>query len=274
MTRYDNLDRPPLHEASLRRALITRDSLWSQLDVVDSTGSTNADLRAAALTGAPDGTILIAEQQLTGRGRLGRTWSAPARSALTFSVLLRPPDALAAPWGWLPLLAAVAVDDALQRLEVADTGVKWPNDVMLGERKLAGVLTERVDSSGGLSVVVGMGINVSLKRQECPTPHATSLSIAGETTDRDSLIRAVLRALELRYRQWTTASPQELRQVYLERSVTLSRAVRVVLPGDEALEGVAVDVDELGRLVVDDGVQQHALAAADVTHVRPARDAR
>ncbi len=265
---FDDLTRPPLHVASLRRALLTHDSLWRRLDIVERTGSTNADLRAAARSGAASGTILVAEEQTAGRGRLQRTWTAPARSSLTLSVLLRPPSPSASPLGWLPLLAALAIDDALRLFELANTRVKWPNDVMVGEGKLAGVLSELVDTDGAAAVIVGMGINVSMRLDERPTPAATSLAILGEMTDRDMLLKAVLRALAARYLQFTSGEVEDLHRTYLERSGTVGQQVLVDLPDGEALTGLATDIDQSGALVIDDGVQQRLVAAADVTHVR------
>jgi BirA family biotin operon repressor/biotin-[acetyl-CoA-carboxylase] ligase len=267
-SRYTDLERPPLNVEALRRALLVPGSLWRELDVVQQTGSTNADLRAAARAGTPEGRVLVAEEQVAGRGRLDRSWTAPARSALTVSVLLRPSSPAPTPWGWLPLLAAIAVDDALRRFEVESSGVKWPNDVLIGERKVAGVLSERVEDSTGTSVVIGMGLNVGLRDGELPTPTATSLLIAGETTDREALLRALLRALQDRYREWSTGSVADLRRTYLERSVSVGRTVHVLLPGGEEIGGTAVDVDTSGALVVDDGSRRHLVAAADVTHAR------
>jgi BirA family biotin operon repressor/biotin-[acetyl-CoA-carboxylase] ligase len=266
---YADLNRPPLHVAGLRRALITPDSLWRHLDVVQSTGSTNADLRDAAQAGAASGTVLVAEEQTAGRGRLQRTWSAPPRSSLTMSVLLRPPSPSATPLGWVPLLAALAIDDALRTCELSNTRVKWPNDVMVGEGKIAGVLSERVDTDGSAAVIVGMGINVSMRLDERPSPAATSLAILGEMTDREVLLKAVLRALSARYLQFTSGEVEDLHRTYLERSGTIGQQVLVDLPGGKALTGRATDIDHSGALVIHDGVQRHLVAAADVTHVRP-----
>jgi BirA family biotin operon repressor/biotin-[acetyl-CoA-carboxylase] ligase len=248
--------------------LVVPDSLWRALDVVESTGSTNADLREVARTTDAMGHVLVAEEQVAGRGRLDRTWTAPSRSALTLSVLLRPAAKSAATWGWLPLIAALAIDDALRVFEVPDSGVKWPNDVLIGERKLAGVLSERVDTPSGPVVIIGMGVNVSLRDDELPTPTATSLAVAGSVVDRDSLLRAMLRALEARYRGWCDGAVTDLQQTYRERSRTIGRDVRVLLPGGRELFGRAVDVDVSGGLLVDDGSRQQLVAAADVMHAR------
>lgn len=129
--RWSDLERPPLNVTSLRRALVRPGSLWTSLDVVTTTGSTNSDLVGRA-AGLDEGAVLVAEEQSAGRGRLDRSWSAPARSGLFFSVLLRPGDGVPAErWGWLPLLTGVAVAGGLSRSAGVDTALKWPNDLLV-----------------------------------------------------------------------------------------------------------------------------------------------
>ncbi|MBE1590254.1 biotin--[acetyl-CoA-carboxylase] ligase [Nonomuraea angiospora] len=269
-SRYSDLDRPPLSEAALNRALVRPGSLWTGITVVESTGSTNADLAEAAHAGAPEGTVLVAEAQLAGRGRLGRTWTAPPRSGLTFSILLKP-DVPATAQGWLTLLYGVAAASALRRLAEADVHVKWPNDLLIGERKLAGILAERVESG----VVIGMGLNVSLRQEELPVETATSLAIEeAACLDRDPLLRAVLREVESHYREWTDAKGDAeacgLRAAYLAASATVGRRVRVELPGQQAVTGTATGVDQFGHLQVESAGERYTLSAGDVVHVRPA----
>ncbi|WP_344947673.1 biotin--[acetyl-CoA-carboxylase] ligase [Sphaerisporangium flaviroseum] len=267
---YTDLDRPPLSQAALTRALVRPGGLWSQLTVVDRTGSTNADLAQAAREGAREGAVLIAELQLAGRGRLGRVWTAPARSGLTFSVLLRP-GVPPVRQGWVTLLVALAAASALRRVAGVDVRLKWPNDLLIGERKVAGVLAERVEGA----VVVGMGLNVTVRADELPVTTATSLSIEdAECADRDPLIRAVLREIEAHYRDWVAADGDAdaagLRSAYLAMSATVGQEVRVELPGERLLTGVATGVDGSGHLIVHTGGADHALSVGDVVHIRPA----
>ncbi|MFI0898930.1 biotin--[acetyl-CoA-carboxylase] ligase [Streptomyces sp. NPDC020983] len=280
-SRWSDLDRPPLNEAALRRAVVGS-PLWASLDVVDATGSTNSDLAARAAAGAPEGTVLVAEEQTSGRGRLDRRWSAPPRSGLFFSVVLRPGEAGAfgkpVPvhrWGWLPLLAGVATATALSRAAGVDTSLKWPNDLLLTvggeERKAGGILAERTGETG---VVVGIGLNVSLSDDELPVPTAASLALAGAaTTDRDPLLRAVLRSLADWYEAWRTAGgdpdASRLRQTYAAGCATLGRDVRAELPGGRDLSGTAVGVDDDGRLVISGPEGEQAVGAGDVVHLRP-----
>jgi BirA family biotin operon repressor/biotin-[acetyl-CoA-carboxylase] ligase len=148
-------------------------SWWRTVRVVGSIGSTNASLADAARAGAAEAALLVAEHQHAGRGRMGRSWQAPARSALTFSVLVRP-QVPVADWPWLPLLTGVAVAEAIRRGAGVQAMVKWPNDVLVEDRKLAGVLLERVETPIGPAAVLGIGLNVSAQREElrCPRPLA------------------------------------------------------------------------------------------------------
>ncbi|MEV4193140.1 biotin--[acetyl-CoA-carboxylase] ligase, partial [Streptomyces toxytricini] len=205
--RWSDLDRPPLNAAALRRALTAGGSLWTSVEVVPATGSTNTDLAARAGDLA-EGAVLVAEEQTAGRGRLDRSWVAPARSGLFFSVLLKPGPAVPQErWGWLTLLAGVAAAAALERAAGVDAALKWPNDLLVTvdgqERKAAGILAERTADG----VVIGIGLNVSLTREELPVPEAGSLLLAkAAVTDREPLLKAVLRSLEQSYADWRAAA--------------------------------------------------------------------
>ncbi|MFG2608314.1 biotin--[acetyl-CoA-carboxylase] ligase [Streptomyces sp. NPDC048514] len=276
--RWSDLDRPPLNAAALRRALVREGGLYRGIDVVRRTGSTNSDLVALAdARKADEGAVLVAEEQSAGRGRLDRRWTAPPRSGLFFSVLLRPAEVPVARWGWLPLLTGVAVATGLSRAAGVDTALKWPNDLLVTvdgeERKAGGILAERAGEDG---VVVGVGVNVSLRAEELPVPQAGSLALAGaRTTDRDPLLRAVLRSLEDWYGRWRTAGGDPgasgLQDTYAAGCATLGRVVRAELPGDRSLVGEAVALDGDGRLVIatQEGVQQ-PVGAGDIVHLRPA----
>lgn len=277
--RWSDLDRPPLAAASLRRALVREGGLWTSLDVVAATGSTNTDLAARA-DELPEGAVLVAEEQSAGRGRLDRRWSAPPRSGLFFSVLLKPDDVPVERWGWLPLLTGVAVAAGIARTAGVDTALKWPNDLLVTvdgeERKAGGILAERAGSVGGGGIVVGIGVNVSLRADELPVPGAGSLALAGAAgTDRDPVLRAVLRELERWYGEWRAAGGDpaltRLQEAYAAGCATLGRQVRAELPGGRDVTGEAVAVDGDGRLVLatEDGVRE-PVGAGDVVHLRPA----
>lgn len=268
-----DVDYPPLRPDELSDTLVRPGGLWREVRVVQHTTSTNADLAAGA-AGAAEGVVRVAEFQSAGRGRLDRGWQAPARAALTFSVLLTPQSVAPTRWPWLPLLTGVAVVDALADvLPRGDAaGLKWPNDVLLGDRKLAGILAERV----GEALVLGVGLNVAQRAHELPIDTATSLAVAGaRSTDRTALLVALLERIEVEYLAWRDAGGDVVGsghvERYRQRCVTLGQRVRVHLPGDDVLYGTAGDVTAAGSLVVrtDAGVDRE-LAAGDVVHLRPA----
>ncbi|GGK15811.1 biotin--[acetyl-CoA-carboxylase] ligase [Streptomyces camponoticapitis] len=282
-SRWSDLERPPLNTTALRRGLIVPGSLWASLDVVTATGSTNSDLAARA-DSLPEGAVLVAEEQTRGRGRLDRNWSAPARSGLFVSVLLRPgPDVPVERWGWLPLLTGVAVATAVARTAGVDTALKWPNDLLVTvggkegddsakeERKAGGILAER---AGDDAVIVGIGLNVTLTESELPVPGAGSLALANAVSvDRDPLLRAVLRGMERWYGAWRDAAgdPGEsgLQEAYVAGCATLGRPVRAELPGERQVVGDAVAIDGDGRLVIaTEGGGREAVGAGDVVHLR------
>ncbi len=270
---YGDLARPPLHAAALKHSLVTSGSLWTEVLVVDVSSSTNAELARRARTSDDNGVVLIAEHQTAGRGRLDRTWIAPPRSGLTFSALLRPYDVDVARWSWIPLLAGVVVAATVRETANVQADVKWPNDVIVGDRKMAGVLAQRADTGGRQpAVVLGIGLNVSQRDDELPLPTATSLALEGAaTTDRAVLVRSLLRNLERVYDNWlrTGGDPQHgLHDAYTAACTSLGRQVRVDVAEGDAVTGLAVGVDEHGRLLVNGAHGQQAFGAGDVVHLR------
>lgn len=265
---YRDLDRPPLDAAALRSALTGAGQMWTDVIVTDNTGSTNADVADAARAGAPEGTVHTTESQSAGRGRLDRAWSSPPGSGAIVSVLLRPDRVDAGRWVWLPLLVGLAVDATVHEFGVS-SALKWPNDVLVDGRKIAGILLERVETPQGPAAVIGVGLNVSLRRDELPVETATSLLLEGATeTDRTIVLRSFLRNLEALYRAWSSTGGDPaagIRESYVRRCVTIGQQVRVTLPHADPLEGLATGIDEFGRLLVDG----QAISAGDITHVRP-----
>jgi BirA family biotin operon repressor/biotin-[acetyl-CoA-carboxylase] ligase len=283
-------DRAALDTEVLRRAVVRPGGLWRAVEVLTSTGSTNADLLARAVAGAPEGVVLAAEEQTAGRGRMGRSWLSPPRAALTFSLLVRPDTVSPARRGWLPLLAGVSVASAVRAVTGVDARLKWPNDVLVGPAKLGGILAEAV----GDAVVVGIGLNVSTEPGELPPPGptqgpprapggalpATSLRVlaaAGQAApsqaaqsqaaqsqaapgqgtgsgDRERLLTEILAVFEYWYQAWRQAAGDPdrcgLRAEYTRLCATIGRQVRVERPGSQLLSGLAVGVDPDGRLLV------------------------
>jgi BirA family biotin operon repressor/biotin-[acetyl-CoA-carboxylase] ligase len=279
---YSDLERPPLSVRGLDRALITPGGFWSRIDVRAETGSTNADVAEAAGAGAPEGLVVVAEQQVAGRGRRDRQWVSPPRAGLTLSILFRPgyadrdrgwqpvpPGA----YGWLPLLAGVALREAVQRVSEVEAALKWPNDLLVDGGKCAGILAEVT----GDAVVVGIGLNVTTRAEELPGTTgvpATSLKVAGAAaTDRDPLLRALLRGVAGWYAGWRDvggdAELSGLLAAYRRGSATVGRQVRVLLPGGGELAGEATAVDRDGQLVIRTADRaDHRVSAGDVLHVR------
>ncbi len=250
------------------------------LDWVGETGSTNADLLAAAAAGAPSGAVLAAEFQDAGRGRLERRWVAPPGSALLVSILVRPHLD-----GARAHLVAVAVGIAAARAVDEVAGVhadlKWPNDLVVGTgaatRKLGGVLAESLIVDGvPAAIVVGIGLNVHLAGR-LPAELvgiATSLDdhTGGRSLDRTALLASLLRHLDALVDLVDSAGgTSRLLDEYRRRCVTIGTRVRVDLGAEVVIEGDATAVDDDGRLVVvtDDG-STHVVAVGDVVHLRPA----
>jgi BirA family biotin operon repressor/biotin-[acetyl-CoA-carboxylase] ligase len=265
------VSRDPLDERALRDELIHPVGAWRRLDVVAETGSTNADLLARAAAGEDiDGAVLVAEYQTSGRGRHGRRWSAPPRSQIAVSAGVGVGDVPTEAWGWLPLATGVAVVDALHEVAGVTAGLKWPNDVLAGGRKLAGILAEVAAPQP--MIVVGLGLNVTMTAEEAPDPAATSLLMLGvPVTDRNVLLEAVLRNLASRTESWRIAkgADETLATDYRTHSLTLGTQVRASLPGDQTVEGTAEAIDALGRLRVDTGGEVVTVSAGDITHLRP-----
>ena len=252
------------------------DGTWGPVAVLPSTGSTNADAADQVREGAPEGFTVVADEQTAGRGRLDRRWTSPFGAGLAMSVVLRPvvPDAA---WGWIPLMAGLAVAEALGAQGVS-ASLKWPNDVVVdgaardggpGPRKLGGLLVERV----GAALVVGIGVNVDLDVDELPVPLATSTRLEGAVVRRELLLVSVLVHLRRHYVRWQLADGDARRSgvadAYTALCLSLGREVRAHLPGGDVVEGTGWSLDEDGRLVIRlaDGATR-AVSAGDVEHLR------
>lgn len=256
--------------------LLSGHSTWPTPRIVASTGSTNDDLEALARAGAPEGTCVAADEQTAGRGRLDRSWASPPGSGLWTSVLVRPGDVSPARLGWLPLVAGVAVSDALLTASSVRAELKWPNDLVAiaaacggsdGPRKLGGILSALVPDAGGEgpAVVLGIGINVNMGGMDLPVKNATSVLLEGGNLDRSALLAALLTALEERLAQWR-ADDGSVEQDYRTRCATIGRLVDVELPSGARVSGVVSGIDADGHLLVSDGESTSRITAGDVVH--------
>ncbi len=253
---------------------------YAAIQVVATTGSTNADLREAAEKGAEDRTVLIADEQTAGLGRRARHWTSPKGSGLYVSVLLRPREVSFAALGSLSVVAGLAVREVAASLGV-DATLKWPNDVLAGpdRAKCAGILAEAI-AGDEASVVLGIGLNVlPLGEDVAAGPGglpATSLAEQGaKETDRAEIALRLLSELDERERRWRLAggslAEAGLLGDYRRHCATLGQDVEVQLPDGSALTGRAADIDAAGQLQVDvPGGERYTVFAGDVVHVRPA----
>lgn len=264
--------RAALDVDGVRRDLFGPDRVLRRLEIVESTGSTNADLLARHSTGEDiKGLVLVAEHQSAGRGRQGRTWSTPARSQIALSVGVDAGTLQPAAWGWLPLLTGVAVVEAVHATTGLKPGLKWPNDIQVGEGKLGGILAEMAAQV----IVVGLGLNVTLTAEQAPDPRATSLLMLGSTMlDRSALLGSILAELSERIDRWKALGGPDpsLVEGYRRHSLTLGKRIRALMPGDREIVGLATGIGDLGQLLIDTGEQTVAVTAGDVTHLRPAAD--
>lgn len=262
-------ERAPLDETTLRGQLSPP---WRHLEVVAETGSTNGDLLARAAAGTHiGGVVLLAEHQTAGRGRQGRKWSAAPRSQVLISVGVDVTDMPTDTWGWLPLVTGMAVVESLSEVAGIDAGLKWPNDVLVGGGKLAGILAEV--AAPAPTIVVGLGLNVTTAASEVPGPSTSLSRLGAATTDRTVITSVLLDRMASWFGRWRTA-PDLLAAVgpaYNARSVTIGHGVRAALPGGRAVTGTADSLDPLGRLRIDTGTELVTVSAADIERLRPIR---
>ena len=244
-----------------------------RLQVVETTDSTNADV-VAAVTADPAGwphlSLLVTDDQRAGRGRLDRTWTAPAGTALAVSVVV---DAGRIPMemrGWIPLAAGAAMTRAIDARLVGhgpSAQLKWPNDVLVDGGKICGILAEAVPGSLD-TVVIGSGINTRMTRADLPVSTATSFAAMGVEVDDDRLLADYVEALA-----WFLAALSGGDAARVHRDVeklcsTVGRDVSVSLPDGTTVQGRAERLDAEGRLVVASGTIETVVAAGDVVHVR------
>jgi len=247
----------------------------SRLDALPSTGSTNSDLICWATANPAefgDFSVLVAAEQTAGRGRSGRDWVAPTGSSLFVSVLLRPRSVSPSQFSWLPLIAGLSMANAISGFAgSARAMVKWPNDVLIGNKKVCGVLSELLPDLSG--VVVGAGVNVFQSEDQLPVETASSLSIeAIEVGSLDALLAAFLTNLKRNYEEFVALSGElggsELHAAINSACASVGREVRVLLPADQEFVGMASEIDALGRLVVKGETETRAVSVGDIVHLR------
>jgi len=240
------------------RAINASLTQYWRVSVVELTSSTQSDLIELVTRGsAQAGDVVVADYQSSGRGRLTRTFEAAPGTALLFSFYIRP-TRNKNEWGWIPLIAGVSV---AQSLPGVDARVKWPNDILINEKKISGLIAQVV----GDGVVIGIGINVGMQSSELPVAHATSLAIEGTINmSRNELLINLLSTFETNFTAWDQGNDQ-IKAIYRDISATLGQRVEVHYPDGRVESGTAVSISPTGELVLADGV--HVLAA-DIIHLR------
>lgn len=246
-----------------------RRSTWGSGEMVrfDEIDSTNRMAKQLAIQGAPEGTLVVAERQTGGRGRLGRGWSSPS-GGLWVSLILRPtlaPNQAAR----LTLLAAVAVANAITAVTELAVGIKWPNDLIVGGRKLCGILTEMSADMDRIAwVVVGIGLNANLLLGQLPTELAASATTLqhelGRPIDRNLLVAQILDQIGTEYQKLTDDQWEQVLDLWRAKSVTLGCPVQVTMPS-ERIAGQAIAIDEDGALLVSTESGVRRVLAGDVT---------
>jgi len=279
--RFTDVTENKLDVLVLREQLVAPNGPYAALDVVTSTGSTNADLLSAADDGAADRTVLLAEEQTAGRGRRSRQWVSPAGTGVYLSVLVRPANVPPARLGTLGMVAGLALMHAAVQTAGVDAVLKWPNDLLIGDdrTKAAGVLSEVAsDSGGGQAVVVGIGLNVTplpdgIEPGAGGLPAGSFADVGAKTTDRTAIAASFLRAFVEMEAAWRLNDGDVERSGvltgYREACGTIGQRVRAELPDGSSITGVAVDIDAGGQLMIklDDGTTK-SISAADVVHLK------
>ena len=229
-----------------------------RVSVVDVTASTQSGLvELARERKAQPGDVIVANFQSSGRGRLSRTFEAPRDSALLFSMYLEP-DRPRQDWGWIALIAGASV---AQTLSAFNANVKWPNDILVNEKKISGVIAEIV----GDAVVIGIGLNVGMNTDELPVQTATSLALEGASDiDRNHLLAKLLAQFQTNFTSWD-AGEDSVTELYVHLSSTLGTKVQIHYPNDEIEVGLAVAISKRGELVLESGTH---VQAGDIVHLR------
>lgn len=249
----------------------------SRIVFLPVTGSTNTDLLAFAEKEPEkwgDFSVLVTDNQIAGRGRLDRQWEAKAGAGLAVSILLRPRSFGLESYGWLPLLAGLAMQTAVSSLiENAAVAVKWPNDVLVNGEKISGLLAEVLPNGQG--VVIGAGLNLTQTKEELPISNATSLKLHGvENFSLDDVLVRYLASFRRLYEEFSDASGDPefsgLRNSVQEACSSIGADVKVLLPDGSEFSGKGVGLDNTGRLLVamSDPLEIRAVAAGDIQHLR------
>ncbi|MSY94048.1 MAG: biotin--[acetyl-CoA-carboxylase] ligase [Actinobacteria bacterium] len=253
-----------LHRAALRQSELHAElSPYWRVSVVDVTGSTQVDLAESIRAHtAVDGDVLVANYQSAGKGRLDREFIAAPSSALLFSLykkVMRPRDE----WNFIALLTALSISEALVGLNnKVNLSIKWPNDILINEKKIAGLLCQ-ADNDG---VIVGVGLNVDMSKDELPVVTASSLYLENFLQlDRNEILKRILKAFEENFQKWSTHGSAPFVSKYEDLCSSLHRDIQIIWPAGDPAAAVATGISPLGELILNDGT---LVNSADVLHLR------
>lgn len=251
-------------------SVLHTETLGRRVVYLECTTSTNDEAKKIAREGAEEGTIVVAEEQTGGHGRLTRSFCCPFGKGIWFTIILRP-KFLPMEAAKCTLMAAVAVCRGIRRLGLTDAGIKWPNDILYHGKKMVGILTEMSASMEKIDyITIGIGINTGMKKTDFPEDFrsgATSFLAEGIDVSRKDLLAAILSELEKEYDIAQNEGFDKVLDDWKELSVTVGQEVRVIM-GDENYTGKAVDIDRDGCLLVDTGNKIERVIAGDVS-IRP-----
>ncbi|HSF67916.1 MAG TPA: biotin--[acetyl-CoA-carboxylase] ligase [Nitrospiraceae bacterium] len=268
---------PPLTKDTIHSTLSTT-WLGRRIELFDCLPSTNREASQLAQAEVEHGTVVAADSQTAGRGRLSRTWFSPPGANLYCSVILRsslPPERLTEWLSWLPLISALAAAEAIEQVSSTHVSVKWPNDLMISERKVGGILCE--SGTGPRSnpfQIIGIGINVNVEHKDFPVElRGSATSIWQERSivvDRNRLLAQLLIELEQCLDEVTVHGPDRIALAYYQRCSTIGRKVRATLANGDAVVGLAEGIGQDGSLRVRPQTTHPGSKTAKVVHLRVA----
>jgi len=247
--------------APLDKAVIeSLTSRYWRVSVADLTTSTQSDLADLVKSNSAEtGDVIVAEFQSAGRGRLDRSFEAEPGSALLFSFFIKP-KRVRSDWGFITHLAALSVQEVISLDHPSQVRLKWPNDILIGDKKVAGLLAQATDDG----VIIGIGINVAMTADELPVETATSLAITGSSKlDRNLILGEFLNRFEINFQMWESGA--DFIDSYSAVCATLGRQVQIEVAGRENRTGKAVTINKIGALMLDDGFEVNV---GDVVHLR------
>jgi len=274
---------PPLNMQAVQSTLATQ-SLGRRIELRDQVGSTNREAVALAQGGVENGTVVVADAQTEGRGRLARPWFSPPGINLYYSIILRnviAGDRLTEWLSWLPLITALAAAEAIETVASVNVGVKWPNDLLIAERKVGGILCESATTErSGLFQVIGVGLNVNGQLTDFPEEirdiATTIRHETGRLIDRNRLLAQLLNELEACIEEFEMRGSERIALAYQRRCTTLGKTIKATLTEGKEFIGLAEAIDRDGSLRVvqrplpRDGRAPEILylRVADIVHVR------